>query len=104
MNTTNPQPTEAALYCAETITGYIGKSQVQRYARFIDEKCNLPALTAIALAAQGVVDVVNKPMPSTHWEPDPKKDLEWLSDYLSNVQSAVGVLAATLEKLNHTKP
>ncbi len=101
----NPQPTEAALRCAETISAYIGKShQVQRYASHIDAVCQLPQLTAIALAAQGVVDVVNKPMPSTHWEPDPKKDLEWLSDYLSNVQSAVGVLSATLEELNHTKP
>ncbi len=60
----NQQPTEAALECAKQLRFRIGPGPrtIEDEARLIDQYCDLPRLTVIAMCAQGVVDAWDRPL------------------------------------------
>ena len=53
-------PTEAAIKCAHALYPYWSEARFTAYgpdiAATVDRETNLPALTALAMAAQGVID------------------------------------------------
>jgi len=61
------KPTEAAIKAAECLLSNYDFARVNdtasSMAQTIDEQCNLPALTAVALAAQGVIDAYDRAHP-----------------------------------------